>query len=106
LHLSRVPLAQWFWRVPAFAVIESAAEMCVSALLILAAREPLGSTRAEMHDWTGLAVSVLITRLAVLAAYALLLGVIVQRLRHNALMKDRARSGILRAEIGRMAVRE
>lgn len=101
IHLSRVPLNQWIWRAPVFALLESAAEVLVSLGLISAAREPLGSARAEMHDWPGMALSVVLSRFVVLCVFALLLGLIVQRLRTSAVAKERGRSGILRSEIGR-----
>jgi hypothetical protein len=101
IHLSRVPLNQWAWRAPAFALLESLAEAAVSLGLISAAREPLGSARAEMHDWPGMAVSIFITRFVVLCVFALLLGLIVQRLRSSAVAKERSRSGIMRSEIAR-----
>lgn len=101
IHLSRVPLNQWMWRAPAFALIESAAEALVSLGLISAAREPLGSARAEMHDWPGMALSIFLSRLVVLCVFALLLGLIVQKLRSSAVARERGRSGIMRSEIAR-----
>jgi hypothetical protein len=101
VHLSRVPLNQWMWRAPAFALLESIAEAMVSLALISLAREPLGSARAEMHDWPGMAFSILLTRFVVLCVFALLLGLIVQRLRSSAVAKERGRAGIMRSEIGR-----
>ncbi len=101
VHLSRVPLNQWMWRAPAFALLESAAEALVSLVLISAAREPLGSARAEMHDWPGMALSVFLSHFVVLCVFALLLGLIVQRLRSSAVARERGRSGIMRSEIAR-----
>jgi hypothetical protein len=101
IHLSRVPLNQWVWRAPAFALLETLGESLTSLGLISAAREPLGSARAEMHDWPGMALSVLLSRFVVLCVFALLLGLIVQRVRTAALARERGRSGILRSEIGR-----
>lgn len=104
IHLSRVPLNQWVWRAPAFAILETLGESLASLALIATSREPLGSARAEMHDWPGMALSVLLSRFVVLCVFALLLGLIVQRIRSNALARERGRSGILRAEIGRSAL--
>lgn len=101
VHLSRVPLNQWLWRAPAFAVLESLAESLTSLGLIYASREPLGSARAELTDWPGMSLSIFLTRFVVLGVFALLLGLIVQRLRSSAVAKERSRSGILRAEIAR-----
>jgi hypothetical protein len=101
IHLSRVPLNQWLWRAPVFALLESSAEALVSLGLISAAREPLGSARAEMHDWPGMAFSIFLSRFVVLCVFALLLGLIVQRLRSNAVARERGRTGIMRSEIAR-----
>lgn len=104
IHLSRVPLNQWVWRAPAFAVLESLAEALTSLGLIWAAREPLGSARAEMHDWPGMTLTIFLSRFIVLGVFALLLGLIVQRLRASAVARERKQSGILRSEIGRTAL--
>lgn len=104
IHLSRVPLNQWVWRAPVFALLESLAESLVSLGLIYAAREPLGSARAELHDWPGMAISILVSRFVVLCVFALLLGLVVQRIRTSAVARERGRSGILRSEIGRSVI--
>lgn len=101
LHLSRVQLNQWVWRAPVFALLESAAESLTSLALIWGSREPLGSARAEMANWPGMAASVFLSRFVVLCIFALLLGLVVQRLRQSELLRERGRSGILRSEIGR-----
>jgi len=79
------------WRVPAFALVESAAEMATSALLIVLQREPLGTSRAEFSHWAGMAVGVVLLRLAALALFALVLAGVVQVVRQ--LMARRAGPG-------------
>lgn len=101
VHLARVPLNQWVWRAPAFAALETAAEMLTSLALIWMSKEPWGSGSAGFIDWPSIAMQVLLSRLVVLGVYALLLGLIVQRVRRVALQKERKHSGILRSEIGR-----
>ena len=49
-HLSRFTLRDWAWRAPAFAAVEGAAEMVVSAILISMSREPLGTSAASFQD--------------------------------------------------------
>src|SRR6516162_8514505 len=45
-HLANFPLHQYFWRAPAFALIEVAAEMATSAVLIALRHERNGSVPA------------------------------------------------------------
>jgi len=93
LHLSNFTVRRWVWRVPAFALIESAAEMATSALLIALNREPLGTIRAEFSDWPGMAVGVVLLRLGALALFALVLAGVVQVVRQ--VMARRAGPGEL-----------
>lgn len=82
VHLANFPVRRWPWRVLAFAVVETAAEMAASAALIALGREPLGTTgRAGWGDLPGLALTTLQWRVAALALFALLLGAIVQVVR-------------------------
>ena len=81
LHLANHTVRQWLWRAPLFAVVEAAAEMATSLVLIAIHREPMGSARAEFHDWFSLASHVLFTRLVALVVFAALLAAIVQFVR-------------------------
>src|ERR1700704_4472008 len=58
-HLANYPLHQYFWRAPAFAAIEVAAEMVTSALLIFLGHEPNGTVRAHWDDWVGMGLNAL-----------------------------------------------
>lgn len=89
LHLAKLPLNQWLWRAPAFALLETTSEMITSGVLIALHREPLGSIRAEMHDLPAMAVSALLTRTVAISAFAFLLGLIVQRVRQATVRRDR-----------------
>src|SRR3982751_2871389 len=56
-HLANYPLHQYVWRAPAFAFLEVAAEMVVSALLIAVGHEANGTVRAHWDDWVGLGLN-------------------------------------------------
>lgn len=102
LHLSRFPLRDWLWRAPAFAGAEGVAEVFVSALLIWAGREPLGSSgAAHFHDWPGMAVSTILWRVVVIAVFAGMLALVVKWVRyvilrneHQAWSEGTVRAGI------------
>ena len=80
-HLANFPIQRWAWRAPAFALLECASEMVTSLLLIWIGREPLGSARAEWHDWAGMAMGTLATRGLLILLWSLLLAGIVQIVR-------------------------
>ena len=80
-HLANFPIQKWAWRAPAFALLECAGEMVTSLLLIWIGREPLGSARAEWHDWAGMAMGTLATRGLLILLWSLLLAGIVQIVR-------------------------
>lgn len=80
-HLMNFPIQRWAWRAPLFALLEWAAEMATSALLILVGREPNGSVRAEWSDWWSLAMGTLATRAVAILLFTLLLAGIVQLVR-------------------------
>ena len=82
LHLSNFPVRRWPWRVLAFTLVETAAEMVVSAILIALGREPLGTSgRAHWHDFGSLAGSTLVVRVIALGAFAAVLALVVQLVR-------------------------
>lgn len=81
LHLGNFPLQKWAWRAPAFALVEWAAEMATSALLLLVHREPYGSGRAEWSNWSSLATDALVTRALAILLFTLLLAAVVQVVR-------------------------
>jgi hypothetical protein len=77
IHLANFPLRRWLWRAPTLGVLMAAGEMATSLVLILAGREPSGTVRAELVDWPGMAVSVLLFRLTAVCGWALLLAAAV-----------------------------
>ena len=82
LHLSNFPVRRWPWRVLAFALVEVAAEVGASALLIAAGREPLGTSgRAHWHDLPSMAMGTLVVRLLTFALFASVLAAVVQLVR-------------------------
>ena len=88
LHLGNFPVQRWLWRAPAFALVAGAAELLTSLLLTLVGREPLGTGWATLRDWSGMAAGLLLTRLAVVSCFALLLAAIVQGVRVVALRRQ------------------
>ncbi|MDQ3950024.1 MAG: hypothetical protein M3282_06740, partial [Gemmatimonadota bacterium] len=74
IHLANFPLRRWLWRAPTLSVLVATGEMGASLLLIVAGREPNGTVRAELTDWPGIAVSVLLFRMTAVCGWALLLA--------------------------------
>jgi hypothetical protein len=81
LHLSNFTVRRWLWRAPAFVLVEVAAEMLVSALLMTMGREPAGTGSAHLHDWPAIAASTLVFRAALVLPFILVLGATVQVVR-------------------------
>jgi hypothetical protein len=77
LHLSNFTLRHWLWRAPAFALLESAAEIAVAALLIAMKLEQVGTGRAELHHLPGIAATVVPRRVAIVCGFAALLAGVV-----------------------------
>ncbi|MFN2565707.1 MAG: hypothetical protein ABR499_11980 [Gemmatimonadaceae bacterium] len=73
-HLANYPVRRWLWRAPALALLVTVGEMATSLVLIVAGREPTGTVRAELGDWPGMAVSVLLFRMTAVCGWALLLA--------------------------------
>lgn len=88
VHLGNFTVRHWLWRAPAFALVEVAAEMLTSLLLIALHREPLGSGRAELSDWPAVAWRALESHLIAICLFALLLAGIVQLVRHALLRAE------------------
>jgi hypothetical protein len=80
-HLANYPVSQWVWRAPLFALVESAAEIAMSAVLIAGGVERVGSERAHWNDWLPLAFNTILRRLLAIVLFALLLALVVQWVR-------------------------
>ena len=87
-HLANYPLHQWSWRVPVFALVEIAAEMVMSGVLIALGREPNGATSAHWDDWLSLAGGTLVFRAVTILTWCLLLAGVVQIVRTRLVHED------------------
>jgi hypothetical protein len=87
-HLANYPLHQYLWRAPVFAVVEVAAEMATSALLIALGREPNGTVRAHWDDWLGMSVNALLIRGLAIVLWGLALAGVVQIVRRTIVAED------------------
>lgn len=87
-HLANFPLHQYFWRAPVFAVVEVAAEMATSALLIAIGREANGSVRAHWDDWVGMGLNALLIRGLSIVLWGLILAGVVQLVRRTIVHED------------------
>ena len=104
LHLGNYPVSRWVLRAPLFAVVEVAAEMATSAVLIMLHREPLGSSRAEFSDWVPMAVSLLVWRIVPIVLFALALSGVVQAIRYLLLRREN-REGLVES-VGEDTIKE
>jgi len=80
-HLGNFPVKRWPLRVLAFILIEVAAELGVSSLLIAAHTERYGSRVATWSDWWPMAGQTLFERGLTLTLFALVLAASVQIVR-------------------------
>jgi hypothetical protein len=62
-------------------VVEVAAEMAVSAILIAVGHEANGTVRAHWDDWVGLGINALLFRGLAIVLWTLLLGGVIQIVR-------------------------
>lgn len=87
-HLANYPLHQYLWRAPAFALVEVAAEMATSALLLALGREANGSVRAHWDDWVGMGLNALLIRGIAIVLWGLILAGVVQLVRRTIVHED------------------
>ena len=88
MHLANYPIRQWLWRAPAFALVETAAEMLTSLVLIWMEREPYGSASATTADWVPMASDTLLLRMVAIAIFSLVLAGVVQSVRYALLRRE------------------
>jgi hypothetical protein len=87
-HLANFPVRAWVWRAPLFAFVEVAGEMTTSLLLIGLGREPEGTSRAEFHDWRGMAFRALWQSELTICVWALLLVAAILLVRRSGMARD------------------
>ena len=87
-HLGNYPIHHWLWRAPLFGVVEAAGEMLASLALIALRREPMGTDRASMRDWPGMAVETTLWHVVAIVLFALLLAGVVQLVRYTLLRAE------------------
>jgi hypothetical protein len=87
-HLANYPLYQYLWRAPAFALVEVAAEMVTSALLIAFGREANGTVRAHWDDAVGMGLHALLYRGLAIVVWGLILAGVVQLVRRTIVHED------------------
>jgi hypothetical protein len=87
-HLANYPIHQYVWRAPAFAGIEVAAEMAMSALLIAVGREANGTVRAHWDDWVGMSLNALLIRGITIILWGLILAGVVSLVQRAGVHED------------------
>lgn len=80
-HLGNFPVSQWIWRAPLFGTIVGFTEGAVSAALIAAGLERIGSERAGWGDWPSLLVNAVLRDIIIVTLFALVLAAVVQLVR-------------------------
>jgi hypothetical protein len=87
-HLANYPLHQYLWRAPAFALIEVAAEMVTSAVLIALGHEAYGTVRAHWDDWVGMTLQALVIRGLAIVLWSLILAGVIQVVRRTIVREE------------------
>ncbi len=90
-HLGNYPVKHWLWRAPLFGLCVGATEAAVSAALIAAGMERLGTDYAHGHDWASIAQSALLIDTLAVSVFAVILAGVVQAVRY-ALLKHEDRA--------------
>lgn len=79
-HLANHAPHSWRWRAPALGAFIALGEALTSLVLIAAGAERIGRATAVWGDWPQLALSILLSRVLVVALFALVLAVMVKAL--------------------------
>jgi hypothetical protein len=87
-HLANYPLHQYAWRAPLFALVEVAAEMTTSAILIAVGHERNGSVAAHWDDWGGMAIGTLSRRGIAIIIWTLILAGVIAIVRRTKLVEE------------------
>ncbi|HEX6966770.1 MAG TPA: hypothetical protein VF166_13325 [Gemmatimonadaceae bacterium] len=91
-HLGNFPIRQWLWRAPMFAIVASAAETAISAVLIAFGWERLGTQYEHWHDLPSRAAALLIGHLVLVILFAIVLAGVVQMARFTLLKHEHRES--------------
>jgi hypothetical protein len=87
-HLASYPLHQYLWRAPLFALVEVAAEMVTSTLLITLGHEANGTVRAHWDDWLGMAAHALLYRGLIFVLWGFILAAAILLLRETRIVQE------------------
>jgi hypothetical protein len=76
-HLANYPLRSWKWRAPLFGALVAVGESVASLVLTAVGQERSGRAIATWADWFPMTLTILLTRVLVVALFALVLAVVV-----------------------------
>jgi hypothetical protein len=76
LHLGNFAQRSWWWRAPAFALVEAVTEILVSLGLTLLGLEVVGSIDATLQDWGESAARILFFRVVGITLFAVILALV------------------------------
>ena len=96
-HLANYPLHQYLWRAPAFWLIEVAAEMATSALLIWLGHEANGTVRAHGDDWVGMAMNALLLRGVFIIGWSLVLALAISLVHRAGVHEEEGDNEVVRS---------
>lgn len=91
-YLGNYPVRHWLWRAPLFGILAGMAEALMSAALVAAGIERLGSENAHWHDWPSLAMWALARSVILVSLFALILAAVVQTVRYTLLKREHRES--------------
>jgi hypothetical protein len=91
-YLGNYPVRHWLWRAPLFGILAGLGEALMSAALIAAGIERLGTEDAHWHDWPSLAIWALARSVILVCIFALMLAAVVQTVRYALLKREHRES--------------
>ncbi len=89
VHLGNFPVGQWMWRAPLFGLVAGVAEAGVSAVLLAAGLERIGSSAATWSDWPSMVATAVLWDIVTVSLFAAVLAITVQMVRTLLLPTDR-----------------
>ncbi len=88
-HLGNFPVGQWMWRAPLFGLVAGVTEAGVSAVLLAAGLERIGSAAAAWGDWPSMVANAVLWDIVAVSLFAAVLAITVQAVRTLLLPSDR-----------------